>query len=266
MDGSSLQTPVAKRLEGKVAIITGGASGIGQSTARLFAKHGAKVVIVDVNSELGQSVASQIQSEFKQPVTYVNCDVSNEKDIENAVNTAVSLHGKLDIMFNNAGIGSRDYEIAAIEHERFRQVMDINVYGGFLGAKHASRVMIPQKKGCILFTASGASVLAGTPYAYMASKCAVVGLTKNLAVELGKYGIRSNCISPALVPTPMAAADLGMNTKELEELGSSMSCLKEVKLDADDIAEAALFFASDDSKFISGMNLLVDGAATLPKM
>ncbi|XP_050226800.1 short chain aldehyde dehydrogenase 1-like [Mercurialis annua] len=266
MNSSSLQAPVAKRLEGKVALITGGASGIGETTARLFAKHGAKVVIADINSELGHSVASKIQSEFEQPVTYVNCDVSNETDVENAVNTAVSLHGKLDIMFNNAGIGSWDNEIASIVHERFRQVMDINVYGGFLGAKHASRVMIPEKKGCILFTASGASILAGTPYAYMASKCAVVGLTKNLAVELGKYGIRSNCISPALVPTPLTASGMGLNFEEIQALGSSMACLKEAKLDAGDIAEAALFLASDDSKFISGMNLLVDGAVCLPKM
>ncbi|XP_050226722.1 short chain aldehyde dehydrogenase 1-like [Mercurialis annua] len=266
MAGSSLQALIAKRLEGRVALITGGAAGIGETTARLFAKHGAKVVIADINSKLGQSVASQIQSEFKQPVSYVNCDVTNETDVENAVNTAVSLHGKLDIMFNNAGIASRDKRIESVDGDTFRRVMDINVYGGFLGAKHASRVMIPEKKGCILFSASAASLMSGGPYAYTASKHAVVGLTKNLAVELGKFGIRVNCISTIFVPTPLAINGMNLKAEQVQAVSSSIACLKEVKLEAGDIAEAALYLASDESKFISGLNLVVDGAATLAKI
>eukprot|EP00257_Ricinus_communis_P026586 XP_025014000.1 secoisolariciresinol dehydrogenase [Ricinus communis] len=266
MEGSSLQAPVSKRLEGKVALITGGASGIGESTARLFAKNGAKVVIADIQSELGQSVSAKIQSEFGQPVSYVHCDVATETDVENAVNTAVSLHGKLDIMFNNAGIGGPpDISISSTEHEAFRRVMDVNVYGGFLGAKHASRVMIPEKKGCILFTSSAASIFYGGPHAYTASKHAVVGLTKNLAVELGKYGIRVNCISPAHVPTSMTTTGLGLNAEQVQAMASGIACLKEVTLAANDIAEAALYLASDESKFVSGLNLVVDGAASLAK-
>ncbi|EEF38285.1 short chain alcohol dehydrogenase, putative [Ricinus communis] len=169
-------------------------------------------------------------------------------------------------MFNNAGIlGNVDSRIASIEREDFRRVLDVNVYGGLLGAKHASRVMIPEKKGCILFTSSAASIFYGGPHAYTASKHAVVGLTKNLAVELGKYGIRVNCISPAHVPTSMTTTGLGLNAEQVQAMASGIACLKEVTLAANDIAEAALYLASDESKFVSGLNLVVDGAASLAK-
>ncbi|KDP36097.1 hypothetical protein JCGZ_08741 [Jatropha curcas] len=265
MESSSPLAPITKRLEGKVALITGGASGIGESTARLFAHHGAKVVIADIQSELGHSVAEKIRSETGQPVIYVDCNVVNETEVENAINKTVSVYGKLDIMFNNAGIaGSLNASISSAEREDFMRVLEVNVYGGVLGAKHAARVMIPRKKGCILFTASLASALYGAQHAYTASKHAVVGLTKNLAVELGQYGIRVNCISPGPVPTALITKPLGLDAKQVQEWGSEMANLKEVKLDADDVAEAALYLASDDSKFVSGLNLFVDGAASLP--
>ncbi|XP_065855154.1 short chain aldehyde dehydrogenase 1-like [Euphorbia lathyris] len=264
MGSSSSPAPAIKRLEGKVALITGGASGIGKCTARLFVCHGAKVIIADVQSELGQKVCTQIQSEYGETITYINCDVTKETDVEKAVNTAISLHGKLDIMFNNAGtFGTYDPSINELKYENFKKVMDLNVYGGLLGAKHAARVMIPEKKGCILFTASCAAVLYGnTPYAYTASKHAVVGVTKNLAVDLGGYGIRVNCISPTAVVTPMTAT-LFHAEKVVEEVTSAMASLKGVKVDANDMAEAALFLASDESKFVSGLNLVVDGASHL---
>ncbi|KDP42340.1 hypothetical protein JCGZ_02813 [Jatropha curcas] len=264
MASSSSPAPTAKRLEGKVALITGGASGIGECTARLFARHGAKVIIADVQSELGRSVAEKIGSETGQPVTYVDCNVTVESDVENAVNTAVSLHGKLDIMFNNAGIAGNNHDkILSTEREDFMRVLDINIYGGVLGAKHAARVMIPEKKGCILFTASVSSALYGGPYAYTASKHAVVGLAKNLAIELGQHGIRVNCISPGAVQTGLAK-QLGLSEQQVQEWSSALANLKVVKLEVNDIAEAALYLASDDSKFVSGLNLLVDGAASLP--
>ncbi|XP_065856555.1 short chain aldehyde dehydrogenase 1-like [Euphorbia lathyris] len=254
----------SKRLQGKVALITGGASGIGESAARLFVRHGAKVIIADVQSELGQKVCDQIKSKFGDVVSYINCDVTKETDVENAVNTAVSTHGKLDIMFNNAGtFGNFDPTINHLEHENFTKVMDVNVYGGLLGAKHAARVMTPEKKGCIIFSASCASVLYGSmPYAYTASKHAIVGVTKNLAVDLGEHGIRVNCISPAIVATPMTIA-LFHDENIVNHIASGAASLKGVKVGADDMAEAALFLASDESKFVSGLNLVVDGAAHL---
>ncbi|KAF2307769.1 hypothetical protein GH714_031571 [Hevea brasiliensis] len=175
----------------------------------------------------------------------------------NAVNTAVSSHGKLDIMFNNAGTtGKPYYTILSTEHEDFRRVFDVNVYGGFLGAKHASRVMIPEKKGCILFTASVTSAMYGGAYAYTASKHAVVGLTKNLAVELGQYGLRVNCISPGALPTGLTTS-AAMDPTQVQKWFAAMSNLKGPILNANDVAEAALYLASDDSKYVTGFNLLV---------
>ncbi|KAJ9181283.1 hypothetical protein P3X46_009427 [Hevea brasiliensis] len=265
MPGPSSLASFAKRLQGKAALITGGASGIGETTARLFARNGAKVVIADVQSELGHSVSKKMESETGQPVSYVHCDVTKESDVENAVNTVVSKHGKLDIMFNNAGItGKYDPSIFSTEAEDFKKVMDINVYGGLLGAKHAARVMIPEKKGCILFTASLAAVIyGGVPHAYTASKHAVVGITKNLAVELGQHGIRVNCISPVAVFTPSVGRAMGLDEKTLEAVNLAIANLKGVKIDVNDMAEAALYLGSEESKFVSGLNLVVDGGFSL---
>ncbi|KAG6678616.1 hypothetical protein I3842_14G089400 [Carya illinoinensis] len=228
---SSLLAPIAKRLVGKVALITGGASGIGESTARLFAKHGAKVIIADIQDELGFSVCQD--KSINGGISYVHCDVTSESDVENAVNTAVSKHGKLDIMFNNAGLAGQLYEnILAIEPKEYKRLFDVNVLGSFLGAKHAAKT---------------------------ASKHAVVGLTKNLCVELEQYGIRVNCISPHFVATPMVQKAIRIDTKKVEEIVSSAANLKGVVLEARDVADATLFLASEESKYLSGLNLVVDG-------
>ncbi|MBA0793427.1 hypothetical protein Gohar_017834, partial [Gossypium harknessii] len=169
-------------MDGKVALITGGASGLGECTAKLFVKNGAKVLIADIQDELGRSVCQELGTEN---ISYVHCDVTCESDVENAVNLAVSKYGKLDIMFNNAGIpGDNEVRVTHAGTEDFKRVFDVNVFGGFLGAKYAARVMVPAKKGCILFTASLASKISfGLPHAYKASKHAVAGLTKSLSVE-----------------------------------------------------------------------------------
>ncbi|KAF2308304.1 hypothetical protein GH714_039935 [Hevea brasiliensis] len=165
----------------------------------------------DVQSELGLSVAEKIRSQTGQPVSY-------ESDVESAVNTTVSMHGKLDIMFNNAGIsGKPDLRISSIEREDFQRVLEVNVLGGDLGAKHATRVMIPERKGYILFTSSANIDMCGAAHPYKASEHAIVGLTKNLAVELGQHGIRVNCISSGAVPTPLTTTTLGLDEKRVQD-------------------------------------------------
>ena len=185
----------------------------------------------------------------------------NNADIQNVVHTAISKYGKLDIMFSNAGIsGEMESRITLSDNTNFKRVFNVNAYGAFLAGKHAARVMIPAKTGCIIFTASVVSVVAEgqIPYAYVASKHAVVGLANNLCVELGQYGIRVNCISPFGVATPMLRQGVGMI-----ELVSSSANLKGIVLEAEDVAKAALYLGSDDSKYVSGMNLVVDGGYSI---
>ncbi|XP_045795704.1 short-chain dehydrogenase reductase 2a-like [Trifolium pratense] len=274
--------PSSKRLEGKIAIVTGGARGIGEATVRIFVKNGAKVVIADVEDELGTMLANSLSP----LATYIHCDVSIENDVENLVNSTVSRYGKLDIMFNNAGVlgnQSKNKSIVNFDVEEFDRVMSVNVKGVALGMKHAARVMIPRRFGCIISSASVAGILGGLgPHAYTASKHAIVGLTKNTSCELGKYGIRVNCISPFGVATSMLVnawrkgddnevdddneINFGLplieEVEKMEEFVRGIGNLRGTTLRAQDIAEAVLFLASDESKYVSGHNLVVDGGVT----
>ncbi|KAK8506964.1 hypothetical protein V6N12_041641 [Hibiscus sabdariffa] len=259
----SSESSITKRLDGKVALITGGASGLGECTTKLFVKHGAKVLIADIQDELGHSLCQELGTEN---VSYVHCDVTCESDVENAVNLVVSKYGKLDIMFNNAGIiGDNEVRVTDASTENFKRVYDINVLGGFLGAKYAARVMVPAKKGCILFTSSLASKISyGNPHAYKSSKHAVTGLTKSLAVELGEHGIRVNCISPHATATPLFQKTLGLfDKKKGEEMIAVSAVLKGTVLEPEDFANAALYLASDEAKYVSGVNLAIDGGYCL---
>ncbi|XVF76142.1 hypothetical protein PTKIN_Ptkin13bG0242400 [Pterospermum kingtungense] len=258
---SSSLVSTLKRLQDKVAIITGGASGIGETAAGIFIEHGAKVVIADIQDDKGKALADKLG----ENACYIHCDVSNEDDICNLVDSTIAKLGKLDIMYSNAGIaGDIMRPIMDTTKSEIEQVVGVNLVGSLLAAKHAARVMVPRQKGCIIFTASActaiAGLLAGNPY--IVSKHGIVGLTKNLAAELGQYGIRVNCVSPYAVATGMTTTDPDL-VSAMEASMSEMGNLKGEILKAEGVANAALYLASDEANYVSGLNLVVDGGFSI---
>ncbi|CAN6169329.1 unnamed protein product [Urochloa humidicola] len=261
-----------RRLEGKVAIVTGGARGIGEAIVRAFVQHGALVVIADIDDAAGQALAAALGGSS----SYEHCDVSVEADVERTVRGAVARHGRLDVLCNNAGVLGRQARgarsILSLDVGEFERVLRVNALGAALGMKHAAAAMVPRRQGSIVSVASVAGVMGGMgPHAYTASKHALVGLTKNAACELGAHGIRVNCISPFGVATPMLLNAWGAegdgdtccsSISQMEDVVRGLATLKGPTLRAADIADAALFLASDDSTYVSGHNLVVDGGAT----
>ncbi|ONK65410.1 uncharacterized protein A4U43_C07F36810 [Asparagus officinalis] len=258
----------SNRLEGKIALITGGASGLGESITRLFRSHGAKVCVADIQDDLGQNVCESLGGESY--ACFIHCNVTVEDDVQHAVDFTVENFGTIDIIVNNAGItGNKVTDIRNVDFNEFKKVFDVNVNGAFLGMKHAARVMIPKGKGSIISIASVASVIGGLgPHGYTGSKHAVVGLTKNVAAELGKHGIRVNCVSPYAVPTSLSMPHLPEDEKGEDALKGFLSFvgrnanLKGVDLMPEDVADAVLFLASDEAKYISAQNLMIDGGFT----
>lgn len=233
---------------------------------RLFHKHGAKVCLVDVQDNLGKRVCESLGDDTK--ACFVHCDVTVEEDVSQAIDFTVAKFGTLDIIVNNAGItGSPCSDIRNVDMSEFEKVFSINVKGVFHGMKHASRIMIPKKKGSIVSVSSIAASMGGLgPHAYTGSKHAVVGLTKNVAAELGQHGIRVNCVSPYGVPTSLAVAHLPKEERTEDSMAGFRAFvarnanLQGVELCTEDVANAVVFLASDEAKYVSGVDLLVDGA------
>ncbi|KAK7374710.1 hypothetical protein VNO80_08147 [Phaseolus coccineus] len=260
------QKPSAKRLADKVAVVTGGARGIGATAAKLFAENGAHVVIADVLDDLGANVAESIGGR------YIHCDVSKEDDVESAINLAVSWKGHLDIMLSNAGIGGPEgRSITTIDMEQVRHLFSINLHGTVHGIKHAARAMIKgQRGGSIICTSSVAAVMGGLAlHGYTMTKAAIDGLVRSAACELGEHLIRVNCISPHGIPSQMLIsafkrfANVDITPECLNEyIGTRASLLKGRGATIEDVAHAALFLASDESGFITAHNLRVDGGYT----
>ncbi|XP_077219620.1 TAPETUM 1 [Tasmannia lanceolata] len=254
-----------ERLKGKVAIITGGARGIGAATAKLFAHNGAHVIIADILDDIGPRLADSIGAR------YIHCNVAIESDVESAVNMALTWQGQLDIMFNNAGVAGPFGSIVNLDMDKMKDLLSINVSGIVHGIKHAARAMIRGKGGCIICTSSSAAIMGGLgSHAYSLSKEAVLGLARSTACELGVHGIRVNCISPHGVPSEMLVSAyrkfLGKSDMGPEEVsrivGETGSLLRGRSASMEDVAQAALFLASDDAGFITAHNLVVDGGFT----
>ncbi|MED6205821.1 hypothetical protein PIB30_021289 [Stylosanthes scabra] len=248
------------RLDGKVAIVTGGASGIGEATVKLFSEKGAYVVIADIQDELGKEVATSIGID---KVTYRHCDVRDEKQVEETVAFTVHKYGGLDIMFNNAGVAGSQSSVLDLDLKDFDNTLAVNLRGYAVFIKHAARVMVARKtRGSIICTAStvGSESITGFDgKAYVSSKSGILGLVRATCGDLGQYGIRVNSISPYLVATPLATKVLNMDVSEVEEFGVAAANLKGIVLKPIHIAQAALFLASDQSAYVSGHDLVVDG-------
>ncbi|MFQ5457516.1 MAG: SDR family NAD(P)-dependent oxidoreductase [Myxococcota bacterium] len=248
-------------LDEKICIITGAASGIGRASALLFAREGATVVVGDLNEAEGKKTATDIQSAGGQ-ASFIRTDVSREDEVEALIEGAVAAHGRLDVLFNNAGV---DYmgQLHAMGEDDWDRIIAVNLKGTFLGIKHAIPHMRRQGKGTIVSTASVAGLIGSSGMgAYNAAKGGVVLLTKHVAVEYGRMGIRANCLCPGVIETPMTA--VLRETPGAEDIQNAMKALYPLKRfgQPEEVAWPALFLASDVSSYITGHALAVDGGMT----
>jgi NAD(P)-dependent dehydrogenase (short-subunit alcohol dehydrogenase family) len=257
---------MAGRLEGKVALITGGASGIGLGTVELFLAEGAQVVCGDLQDEKG----AILEQRFPGRLAYVHCDVASEADIAAACARAKSEFGGLDILFNNAGGVGQLGQIADITSDGWDATFAMLVRGPALGLKHAVPLMLERGGGSIINTASIAALQAGWgPLAYSSAKAAVLHMSRCAAAELSPRGIRVNAICPGLIATSIFGAAMGLPRAAADQMAARVAdnaaVAQPVKKPGlpDDIARAALYLASDESAFVTGTHIVVDGGITI---
>lgn len=244
-------------MKDRVAVITGGASGIGEATVRLFAAEGARCVIADIQDDRGAALAA----ELGDVVAYHHTDVSREDDVRGAVAFAIERFGGLDVMFNNAGYVGAPGPIAQIPVDEYDRLSAVLLRGVFLGIKHAAAVMQPQRRGVILSTASIGGFRGGEgTHLYGALKAAVIQLTKSAALELAEDSVRVNAIAPGGIATPLSAT-VGEQVLPLSVIEKALAQFQPLRRAGmpDDIARAALWLASDDASFVTGHTLVVDG-------
>jgi NAD(P)-dependent dehydrogenase (short-subunit alcohol dehydrogenase family) len=250
------------RLQDKVALVTGGTSGIGEATALLFAAEGARVAITGRNDSRGTAVVERIENAGGNAI-FIRADVSVAADCQRAVDETLRAFGRIDILFNNAGVFYPQTALECSEREWDEQI-DVNLKGTFLMSKCALPAMIAQKRGVIVNNSSGWGIVGGDhAVAYCASKGGVVLMTKAMAIDHGAQGIRVNCICPGDVETPMLPLDAKMRGLKWEDYiaGCASRPLGRVGT-VEEIAKAVLFLASDDSSFMTGAALVVDGGGT----
>jgi NAD(P)-dependent dehydrogenase (short-subunit alcohol dehydrogenase family) len=249
------------RLDGKVALITGGASGMGMVAARLFAGEGAQVLLTDVSDEAGEEVAASIRSEGGA-ATFVHADVSQEADARAMVERAISTYGSLSVLYNNAGVMlADDGSVHATDETIWDTTLAINVKGVAHGCKYGIPAMIDSGGGSIVNVASFVAWMgaATSQTAYTASKGAVLAMTREIAVEYARKGVRCNALCPGPIDTPLLAellADPARRQRRFVHI--PMGRLGQ----AEELAKAALFLASDESSYMTGASLVVDGGIT----
>lgn len=249
---------MTKRFEDKVVLITGGTGGIGEVTAKLFLEEGAKVAIVGTNDEKLEKAKSELGD-----VLTIRADVSKEEDVKNYVEKTVEKFGKIDIFFNNAGIEGKVKPLENQTVEDFKNVLDVNVIGVFLGLKYVVPVMRKNGGGSIINTSSVAGLM-GSPgvMPYIASKHAVIGITKTAALEVAKDNIRVNSVHPSPVETRMMRSlEAGFNPEDANAAKEQQAAMIPLGryAEPEEIAKLVLFLGSDDSEFITGSQYVIDG-------
>ena len=241
------------KLQDKVAVITGGASGIGAATARLFVQEGAKVVLVDLNEEKGKAFEAELKAQNADAL-FVKANITSEEEVQNIFKETIAAFGKVDVVFNNAGIG-RVTPTENLEYAEWRNTVNVDLDGVFLVAREAIREMLKSGGGTIVNTASMYGWV-GSPgsAAYNAAKGGVINLTRSLALEYATRNIRVNALAPGFIDTPIIPEE----SKEVLKTMTPMQRLGQ----SEEMAKAVLFMASDDSSFMTGNVLTVDGGYT----
>ncbi len=250
------------KLKNRVAIVTGGASGFGRASAILLHRNGARVVVCDCNSDGGQKTVKMILSEGGEAV-FVTADVSESEDIARLIRSAVDAYTRLDILFNNAGIGGKPTSVTEISEDRWKRVMDVNLKSAWLGIKYAVPEMLRVGGGSIINLASTAGIMAmpDVPVEYSVSKAGMIMLTKAVAVEFATRNIRINCICPGHCATPMVGAAICDDEAASVEWSSRQPMGRMGT--AEEVAQAVLFLACEEcSSYVTGAVLAVDGGYT----
>lgn len=245
-----------KRLDGKVALVTGATSGIGEACSKVFAENGAKVILVGRNEKKGTELEQDIIAEGGAS-RFIKCDVSNEDEVKNMIQITVNTFGGIDILFNNAGVMLPSMEIERMPVDEWEKTFAINITGCFLVTRYA-KPYLRDRKGVILNNASIAGLqyyAAGRSYAYSASKAAVIQFSHQMAKNYGEEGVRVNCICPGIIDTPILGDRDRKVYAERIPLGRVGQPI--------DVAKVALFLVSDDAAYLTGAVLPIDGGASL---
>lgn len=246
---------------GRVVVVTGGASGIGEACVRRFVADGAVVVIADVQDERGVALAAGLGERAE----YVRTDVTQESDIEALVDGVVARHGSLDVLFANAGVFGAVGPIAQTRAKDADITIAVNLRGTLLCLKHAVRVMLPQGRGSIIATASPGGIIGGVgPHVYSATKAGIIGLVRSVAAEVREHGLRVNTVVPGAIVSAMTADVVAGDASDIDGAASRMGASSMMGRPGvpDDLAGAVAFLAGDDARYITGSELMVDAGYT----